>query len=704
MRTVIDLSLMINKILNDEKLKNELENLENKEQIYDFFAENGYEDDYDEFCIGMEEIFDLFDLFEVSDDDLDYVAGGIGGSSGKVAATFLSILSLVGGVPSVNAKYVPNSTAVASINNNVQNNEVSFDDSFLNSFFSSENKGFFISLKSKFFEKANMVNFIQIDKLISKLKSYYQDNKNDLSAKIVSNTLFTVIKIIESKNPENNAVKQKVVEAKSALKPIASKLKNDEKISPQETLSLIKKVEQLYFSAGMVQKDQKSKKFKSVEELKNAVEDLITLESLKTYRSPASDDEIKKLEEIISGISEYYVNVGNLNGKNFESYIKESKTYKELKRKKKSVSVKNILKMIKRTCKNDIEFENSTIKTVEKDSTTFINKNKIYEKINTNENQTLVNQLKTACDYSKHVYMFEKSDRYEYNPETRNYTRLKETNKNQENEINKESKVDEDSPYFEYFGDNFAGSVDIVPQGEEEGTLYIAFRGTYSKIDARIDSDFTKLKCEFLGGKCVHKGFLKRYLQLQKDMKDIIKNKVISYKNKTKKDIKKIVVTGHSLGGALSTLAALDLQQNQEIFPENKPGKNKIPVKLITFCSPRVLSFEAYDYVVKNNILPQNSENGAVRIYRHGDVVASIPLGSMGYKHFGEVFCITNAPRGFEAGSEKSIYSKVKSYFSSKDWVKWAKSFIGYHSITGIVEDVFKLGKDKKVTMYKELF
>ena len=128
-----------------------------------------------------------------------------------------------------------------------------------------------------------------------------------------------------------------------------------------------------------------------------------------------------------------------------------------------------------------------------------------------------------------------------------------------------------------------------------------------------------------------------------------------------------------------------------------------MPVKLITFCSPRVLSFEAYDYVTKNNILPQSGENGAVRIYRHGDVVPNMPSSSMGFKHFGEVFFIANPPNGFESDSEKTIYSKIKSYFSLDDWKEWVKSFIGYHSITGILEDVSKLGKEEKV-IYKELF
>lgn len=692
----MDLSLIINNILNNEKLKNELENLENKEQIYDFFAKNGYEGSYDEFCSAMKE---LFDLFKTSDDDLNSVVGGLGINSAKMTATLLSALSLVGSVPSINAANIPGNNISISSNKNVQNNEKPFDDSFLNSFLLSNNKGFFESLKSKFFEKADITSFTRIDNLISKLKSYYQSNKNDLRAKNVLRILFTVVKIIESKNPRNNIVKQKAIEAKNALEPIANKIKNEEKIKPEEALNLVKKVEELYFAANITQEGQKPKKFKSVSELKDAVENLITFESLKTYRSLASEDEISKLEEIISGISEYYINIGDLKGKNFENYIKGSKAYKELKRKKKSNNVKNILKMIKIACEDDVNFKNSTIKAIGKESTTFINRNKIYRKINIDENKPLIDQIKTACDYSNHVYMVEKSDRYEYNPETKKYIQLPN-----ENRIYPESKVDENSPYFGYFGDNFAGSVDIIPQGKEEGTLYIAFRGTYSKTDAYIDSDFIKSECKFLGGKCVHRGFLNRYLQLQKDMKDLIKKNVKCYKNKTNKDIKKIVITGHSLGGALSTLAALDIQQNQEIFLKNNPKEKKIPVKLITFCSPRVLPFETYDYVVKNNILPQSGENAAIRIYRHGDVVASMPFGSMGYKHFGEIFCITNAPSGFEARIPKTICSKIKSYFSREDWTEWAKSFIGYHSITGILEDVSKLGEDKKVTMYKELF
>lgn len=695
-----DLSLMIKKILNDENLKNELECLENKEQIYDFFVRNGYEGDYDEFCAAMKE---LFDLFEISDDDLSSVVGGLGANSSKAAATFLSILSLVSSAPSISAGYTSNRTESSS-SQKAPSNQPSADDSFLNSFFSSDNKGFFASLKSKFFEKTD-TTFARLDRLMEKLNNNYDPEKNNLDAGIVSSLLFSVIKMVES-NPDNSNLKEIAAEVKKTLlKPIVTKLKNGEEVSPEEMRKLREKVSSLYVESLAL--NQGSRKFKTVDELKDAVEALITLESSKTYKSLASDEDIKKLDEIIEGISEYYINIGDLNGKTFEQLIKSTGDYKDLKnkKKKKSVYIKNILKKIKSYCNNDVEFKNGTIKAAGKDdSVTFINMDmyKIYKKLDIGKNLPFVKQLKTACDYSNHVYMFEKSDKYEYDPEKGEYTKLtsEESNETEENKSNQQSEVDESSPYFGYFGDNFAGSVDIITKGEEEGTLYVTFRGTYSKDDALIDGDFTKLECNFLGGKCVHRGFLNRYLQLQEGMKKLIREKVHDYN----KDIKKIVVTGHSLGGALSTLAALDFQQDQKFIFEGSSKSKKIPVNLITFCSPRVLSFEAYDYVMEHNkIFPQNGENSAVRIYRHGDVVASIPLGSMGYKHFGEVYCITNAPSGFESSS-KTIYSKIKSYFSLEDWKKWVASFVGYHSITGILEDVSKLGKDKNVTMYKELF
>lgn len=692
-----DLSLMIKKILNDENLKNELESLENKEQIYDFFVRNGYEGDYDEFCAAMKE---LFDLFEISDDDLSSVVGGLGANSSKAAATFLSILSLVSSAPSISAGYTSNRTESSS-SQKAPSNQPSADDSFLNSFFSSDNKGFFASLKSKFFEKTD-TTFVRVDNLMEKLYKNYDPEKNNLDAGIVSSILFSVIKMVES-NPDNSNLKEIAAEVKKTLlKPIVTKLKNGEEVSTEKMQDLLK-----YVNDSLYIRSSKSRKFKTLDELKDAVEALITLESSKTYKSLASDEDIKKLDEIIEGISEYYINIGDLNGKTFEQLIKSTGDYKDLKnkKKKKSVYIKNILKKIKSYCNNDVEFKNGTIKAAGKDdSATFINMDmyKIYKKLDIGKNLPFVKQLKTACDYSNHVYMFEKSDKYEYDPEKGEYTELtsEESNETEENKSNQQSEVDESSPYFGYFGDNFAGSVDIITKGEEEGTLYVTFRGTYSKDDALIDGDFTKLECNFLGGKCVHRGFLNRYLQLQEGMKKLIREKVHDYN----KDIKKIVVTGHSLGGALSTLAALDFQQDQKFIFEGSSKSKKIPVNLITFCSPRVLSFEAYDYVMEHNkIFPQDGENSAVRIYRHGDVVASIPLGSMGYKHFGEVYCITNAPSGFESSS-KTMYSKIKSYFSLEDWKKWVASFVGYHSITGILEDVSKLGKDKNVTMYKELF
>ena len=77
-------------------------------------------------------------------------------------------------------------------------------------------------------------------------------------------------------------------------------------------------------------------------------------------------------------------------------------------------------------------------------------------------------------------------------------------------------------------------------------------------------------------------------------MKDKLKEKI--NERKEEEEIQKIVVTGHSLGGALATLAALDIVQDKDF------ANYKDKVKLITFCSPRVLSNDAYDYCKKQEV------------------------------------------------------------------------------------------------------
>ena len=78
-----------------------------------------------------------------------------------------------------------------------------------------------------------------------------------------------------------------------------------------------------------------------------------------------------------------------------------------------------------------------------------------------------------------------------------------------------------------------------------------------------------------------------------------------------------VIVTGHSLGGAVSTLLALDIAEE---FPDKK-------VRLVTFGSPRVGS---PGFAKRFASAVPDSD----RYFMHFDVVTWLP-GFMGFKHVG---------------------------------------------------------------------
>ncbi len=75
---------------------------------------------------------------------------------------------------------------------------------------------------------------------------------------------------------------------------------------------------------------------------------------------------------------------------------------------------------------------------------------------------------------------------------------------------------------------------------------YVVFRGTDSFVDGCYDADIRRVGCEF--GSC-HKGFFTLWHLLRDDIAETIR------------DCNAVYYTGHSLGGALATLAGLFLRQ-----------------------------------------------------------------------------------------------------------------------------------------------
>lgn len=139
---------------------------------------------------------------------------------------------------------------------------------------------------------------------------------------------------------------------------------------------------------------------------------------------------------------------------------------------------------------------------------------------------------------------------------------------------------------------------------ETDTKTMICYHGTQFTNPREIMHDLQASKSEMQFGNKkykVHTGFKKEYESSKDDLDRVL--------NEMKID-KTLEFSGHSFGGAVSHLAALDYK-TRENAPEIKG--------LITFGSPRVFSKEsAIEY---NNLLGQ----GTLRVKQKADLVPKIP-------------------------------------------------------------------------------
>lgn len=101
-------------------------------------------------------------------------------------------------------------------------------------------------------------------------------------------------------------------------------------------------------------------------------------------------------------------------------------------------------------------------------------------------------------------------------------------------------------------------------------TVIIVFRGTETLSELLADTDTVQVPYPYMAdGGSVHRGFARLYARF-------IRSQVMSLLRRLPPD-KQIWVTGHSLGGAVATLCALDIAANTSFQP-----------LLVTFGSPKV--------------------------------------------------------------------------------------------------------------------
>jgi len=228
----------------------------------------------------------------------------------------------------------------------------------------------------------------------------------------------------------------------------------------------------------------------------------------------------------------------------------------------------------------------------------------------------------------------------------------------------------------------------------EKRLIAISFRGTTVPKDMLTDANIIQSawvegtepkKNEIIP--MVHSGFRGSLNSISRRLKELVLAAVAPGEDLSTYDV---VVTGHSLGGALATLFTADIAQygfdagrglpqleasepwwerlaanmnvNQATIKNNKAPPRPKSIRLYSFGSPRVGNDQ---FVKLFDSLRDNGYNEAYRVVNDADVVARLPrtvnalvFGSVGYDHCGPTALIS-VPKEVKLGDTNTVVDQA---------------------------------------------
>ncbi|KAF7721090.1 hypothetical protein EC973_005420 [Apophysomyces ossiformis] len=159
-----------------------------------------------------------------------------------------------------------------------------------------------------------------------------------------------------------------------------------------------------------------------------------------------------------------------------------------------------------------------------------------------------------------------------------------------------------------------------IIRSDEKKQIDLAFRGTNSFRNFVADFDFLSITYPPVKGAKVHGGFYKAYLEVAEKVITNMRKQLDEYPDY------KVVVTGHSLGGAFAVLGAMDLYQRDARFTKSN-------MKIYTYGGPRVGNPDFAYYVTGTGI-------DLFRTVNNRDIVPHLPPQSFGFLHPGVEYWI----------------------------------------------------------------
>jgi len=161
--------------------------------------------------------------------------------------------------------------------------------------------------------------------------------------------------------------------------------------------------------------------------------------------------------------------------------------------------------------------------------------------------------------------------------------------------------------------------VSIVKHAQRPSEVIIAFRGTQPTKWKDIYTDLNLLTTRFLDGESedsfcnirVHSGFKNAWMSVREEVVSMLED----FHRSGTIDIAccNVVLTGHSLGGAIATVCAYDFIRRGSL------GLNSKQVSIITFGAPKVGN---YAFAIELNKL---SASRMIRVVGARDIIARVP-------------------------------------------------------------------------------
>ena len=147
----------------------------------------------------------------------------------------------------------------------------------------------------------------------------------------------------------------------------------------------------------------------------------------------------------------------------------------------------------------------------------------------------------------------------------------------------------------------------------------LAFRGSHSIRNWLTDVDFVPVPTDICHGCTAHQGFWDSWLEARSGILDTLVKTAKNFPSS------KVVVVGHSLGGAIADFAAAEIR------------KQGVDVDLYTFGAPRIAGNTLSDFITNQN------RGGNFRVTHTDDPVPRLPPLFLGFVHISPEYWIKTA-------------------------------------------------------------